>query len=421
MLNKFLENISKIDSKNEAINFIIKRFSSDKKKYRGMQLFQHNRYDEEKMYKILEAIKSVFIELKLEKIKFPKGDENNGKNKGFYLSDYPEYEKIIKRIKKVGCGGTANTLKKNYFPDWEKSGIINRTKNNEFSLNKFIIENSEKEWNKIELYKQHINELLPPTFIENIYYLLEKFKKITYYEFLLFVNYIYSLDELGLEQKNNNDNLKYIEGLIKSWRELTEINKNSLIENLKQFMDPKKYQNVSKDKKKDWGNFNNETQQIFSSLGNANLFQITGIKPNEKKIVLRSLSENKEKMNFKRNKDIYKMYHKENLTNKIDGFEMDHIVKFSLISKPEDVPYIDNYLNLLYIDGYSHSIKSQNGSNHMILKYDGSKFTLEDYRKISDPIILKFDENVLINKNKIDEYIKHNKKLLLSYVLQKNM
>ena len=125
-------------------------------------------------------------------------------------------------------------MKKNYFPDWEKSGIINRTKNNEFSLNKFIIENSEKEWNKIELYKQHINELLPPTFIENIYYLLEKFKKITYYEFLLFVNYIYSLDELGLEQKNNNDNLKYIEELIKSWRELTEINKNSLIENLKQ-------------------------------------------------------------------------------------------------------------------------------------------------------------------------------------------
>ena len=57
----------------------------------------------------------------------------------------------------------------------------------------------------------------------------------------------------------------------------------------------------------------------------------------------------------------------------------------------------------------------------MILKYDGSKFTLEDYRKISDPIILKFDENVLINKNKIDEYIKYNKKLLLSYVLQKNM
>lgn len=418
-MNKNLINIEKVDSDNLSIKFIVKRFQMDK--YRGMQLFQHNRYDEDTMYKMLESIKQVFIEEKNEYIEIPKGDVDNGKNNGFLISDYPKYKKLVDTIKEKTMKGTANTLKKNFFPDWERSGIIQRfNKKTKFKLNDWILNTTINDWKSKELYKLHISSLLPNGFVEDVYYILKNIMSINFYEFLLFFTFIYSLN--GIDIKINGiNNIDKIQTLIISWRNLTRVQRASAIENLKKYMDPKLYKDKPKNKKKDWGNFNNESQQIFQFLKKSNLFSISVNSNGEQEITLNETKEiNNNKRKFVRNKNIYNEYHLKNETELEKGFEMDHIVKFSLITTQEDVPYIDNYLNILYIDGKSHSIKTQQGSNHMILKYENESLILKDYRNVSNPINLKLNENIKIKLDNINNYLNHNKRLVAKYLFLNN-
>lgn len=418
-MNKNLMNVEKVDSDNLSVKFIVKRFQLDK--YRGMQLFQHNRYDEVTMYKMLESIKQVFIEEKIEYIEIPKGDVDNGKNKGFLISDYPKYKKLVDAIRKKTAKGTANTLKKNFFPDWERSGLIKRfDKKSKFKLNDWILNTTINDWKNKELYKLHISSLLPNGFIEDVYYILENIISITFYEFLLFFTFIYSLNKINIKI-NGKRNIDKIQTLITSWRNLTRVQQSSVIENLKKYMDPNLYKTKPKNKKKDWGNFNNESQQIFHFLKKSNLFNISMNSNNLQEITLNQIKNtNHNKRKFARNKNIYNEYHLKHKTKSEKGFEMDHIVKFSLITTQEDIPYIDNYLNILYIDGKSHSIKTQQGSNHMILKYENEEIILKDYRNVSKPINLKLDENIKIKLDNISDYLNHNKKLVAKYLFLNN-
>lgn len=410
-----LKDIIKITSKNKSLEFIVERFNKiNANNYRGMQISQHNRYDSEEMYKILEIIKKVFIENKMDWISIPSGDENNGKNKGFFLGNYPEYEKIVKNIKSEIKKGTANTLKKNFFPDWEKSNIIERKKIKyngkkifKFKLCQNIFNSEKNEWIEKQLYYQHYNTLLPNFFMENIWNLLKEFEIIYYHEFLLFFSYI---DKI---KKNNNlDNLKALEKvkkLIISWRELSSVQKNHVIEILKNHMNPKEYLSKPKDKKMDWGNFNNEIQDILFKLKNANILKVD----KDNNICL-----NFDETEYKaiRDKSIYKEYFEANKVKSQKGFEFDHIVKFSLITKKEDVQYIDNMYNILYIDGYSHAKKTQDKSIHQKLTYEENKqnLILSDISE-TKIINLKLHKNVLISEYNIEKYLNHNRNLISNF------
>lgn len=204
----------------------------------------------------------------------------------------------------------------------------------------------------------------------------------------------------------NFDKNKIIE-LINAWRELTKPQRFSVIENLKKYMNPLIYKNVKKNLKKDWDNLRNETQLIFSCLKNARILNVT-----TDELCLNLKKNDRNNFQIIRNVKIYKDYHKNNKTTKTVGFEMDHIVKFSFSTKPEDIPLIDNWLNLIYIDGKTHSIKTQLNSKHMKLSKNAQGLKLVDITSIEQDINLVFNENVLINSELVDRYIEYNDYLL---------
>ena len=111
-----------------------------------------------------------------------------------------------------------------------------------------------------------------------------------------------------------------------------------------------------------------------------------------------------------REKIEYRKKHTQNL--KVDGFELDHLIPFSWAETAVQNSLIDHHKNMLYIDGYSHGIKTQNRSKHHILEPASE---LDFLLKSSDPedeaIYLEFDKNVKYNPQYRDEILKYNKQL----------
>lgn len=397
-MNESLAEIKKINSQNLSLNFIYERFT--KTNYRGIHGVQHNRYDSKKMYGILTVIKDSFILHKIDWIELPKGDEI----KNFKLGDFPQYEEIVNNINLNGFGGTANTLKKNYFPDWERAGIIIRktdpkSKKIHFKLSEEILNTTSEYWEKKDLFKKTILTLLDP-YLSPLYNVCSNLPDLlmTKLEFLLFYTFI-----------ENESESKIIQ-LICSWRKLTNLQQQSVEMNLKEYMNPKKWSKFNKKEKKDWGNFKNETDDIFQKLKDGCILFV-----NDEIISFTPVAK-KEITKIKRNNtSLYDEYFKKNNVEKSDEFEMDHIVRFSILYKnPEAIGYIENYLNLLYINAGKHSAKTKGGSFHQIIEY----LNEHDYIDLihdnvnKDNIKLIIGKDVLIKRELIQDYIDHNKKTL---------
>lgn len=411
-MNNRIEDILRI-ANNKSLEFIVSRFKL--KKYRGAHIFQHNRYDDKQMYRILEIIKKYMIMNGKSYIEIPPGDENNGKNNGFFLCDYPDFSNIINQLKNENLCNSANRLKKNFFPDFDRSSTIIRfDKKKKFKLSDYIMKHDRKIWETHEYFKAHIEKLLPINFIHNIYLFIDEFNYIDFNEFLLFYNFI---DNVKLIDKNIENKFEYVKNLLCEWRKLTETQKNNVLEILKEYMNPKLYLKVTKNNKKDFHNLKNETKQIFELLQKSKIFRIIQNNKGLQEINLaRDINGNTENKKYKRCSEIYKEYLQENgLPNKVYGYEFDHIIKFSLISKKEDVPYIDNYKNLIYIDGKSHSVKTQQKNVHMIIEKDDNYkdiINMKDIYSVKKDIKLKIKDNILISEKNIEELIKYNKFLI---------
>ncbi|MGL5246115.1 MAG: hypothetical protein ACRC8C_00940 [Mycoplasmoidaceae bacterium] len=398
MTNNNLDDLLKINSENESLIFIKERFEGNN--YRGIHLFQHNRCGSNKFYSMLEVIKDYSKNSEDYWVEIPIGDENNGKNNGYSLGNYPSFQNIVNSIKNKTGSGTAQTLQKNYFPDWEKMELIERRKDKYsnkkyFKLSYKIISTNIDYWIENDFYKMSIYKVFE-NYIYDLFCILDNIDEIKELEFLLFFTYIDNLSERWED----------VLGLINSWRNLSYSSRENAISILKEYMNPKNYKGLPKNKKKDYGNFKNETQQIISNLDASGLFIVEN-----SNIVLKKSNKNK----FIRNKKPKDEYFAKHKVSKKLGYEMDHIVKFSFATSIEDVIYLDNYKNLIYISGTEHNIKTQLGSNHMILSENKNGFSLADVRSRSENIDLVFNSNLEFNKDLTNEYLSYNIKLLEKY------
>jgi len=110
------KDITAIQPTNQFLKYIVERIQNDN--YRGLHISQHNRYDLDRLTKILTGINSIVGD---KIFQVPPGDD-----KGAPQSNCADYYNIVQSVKNIAGIGTINSLKKNFFVDFQKLRLLNR-------------------------------------------------------------------------------------------------------------------------------------------------------------------------------------------------------------------------------------------------------------------------------------------------------
>ncbi|MEO8065523.1 MAG: hypothetical protein ABI643_01545 [Candidatus Doudnabacteria bacterium] len=371
-VNNILKEILSIDKDNLFLHYIVERIKD--KDYRGLHISQHNRYDLDRLSGIVEAIHSVVGN---SKFRIPLGDDDGTRER-----DCVQYYEIVKKVKSSIGIGTVNSIKKNFFVDFQRMGFLDRYDKNENLLDigtrgqifycgltkkatEFATTRSISIKYKVftdaldVLFQDQITQLA-----ETLYYSNYKNDPIGIYEFM----FILSDDRKGVPKE-----FKIV--LIDSYRSLKRWQQNKAIDLIKLYCNPVNFSG-SKTDDRDFHNWKNESQQIFSLLKNTVYFEITrnSLTLNtgryglfsDVRVQLRSLGAKQE-------------YFVKHSIKRSISFELHHIVPFNAARNKEELKMIDHWKNLLYLEKNKHAEIGKNGNRNMILNITENEIDLEDF------------------------------------------
>lgn len=408
--------VSNIDLGNSSLKFIDERLRSEN--YRGIHLSQHNRYDLPKLIDILTLLNKHAPNQSLMQIR-----TTDIKNRPQNIPEEQSYAEFCNEAKSLTNIGTQDAMRKNLFVDFARMGFIERyNKHKEFNNpfnpklktmyvclskigNKLIDKNIDI-LTKNLIFSKGLNRLLSG-FVEDVLSLLTNsdLKEISFDEFMLFVSAMNCGFDFSIS-------IEQCENLIKEYRRLSRGQKKAVIDTLKSELIPNNFKGNKKDKR-DYHNWANENQQIWTLFENIPFFIME--KDSRKLILITSdmdLSKySKSKM--KRSQQAKNDYFKHHKINKTKGYELDHIIPLLEAESVDEYRYLDNWLNLLYIDGKTHAIKSQSGSKYYIFAFDDN-----DYNQIyfldtqGDKLSIKNSDTALFDKDKAPKIYEYNQNFI---------
>jgi hypothetical protein len=401
---EILKNIIAIKPCNLFLEYIVERVQDVN--YRGIHISQHNRYDLERLTHILNGIYEV---VENRQFRVPLGDDE-----GVQESGCDEYYRIIKAVNRRAGIGTINSLKKNFFVDFERMGLLYRFNKKGESIGNskrshvyyaqltnaaisLITSSSIVERHKIftdSLDKLFANEL---TYLaETLYYSNYKNDPIGIWEFMLILS-----DD---RPKFRNEKIK----LIDSCRELKLWQQKKAIDLIKQYCNPKNFRG-NKTTQRDFGNWKNETQQIFTLLKNTVYFDITKSSLRLNTGTYGIFSETQIKRRGLGAKHEYFVQHK--IKKKIPTFELDHIVSFSSAKNKVEFGLIDNWRNLLYLRNDKHEQKTKYRDRNVVLTATEKEIHLYDFDRKSR-ISARNGASVVYAGKLADNMQKYNREIL---------
>jgi len=390
---------------NKALEFIDFRVMDEK--YRGSRSSQHNRYLMNQIIDILTLLNKYAPGQSLMIIRttdISKRSENN--------PDEFTYAQFCNEVKqKVGIG-TQDAMRKNLFVDIHRMGLIER-----YDINKKPIGPFSKQRVKYVSVSNHGLRLIKAKTILDKYFIFSKgidnllggyidilldilrdkeygINKISIYEYMFFVSAI------GTET-SFNINIDNAVKLIKEYKNLTPIQRKSVVEILKAELNPKNFHGT-KLNKRDFHNWHNKVAQIYYILNQTVYFEVRGDQLVLKKgqnsftevsaYLDRSLSE----------KYKYFVAHK---VVKTSGFEIHHIIPLSWSESIYHFKMIDKWENMVYIDAFSHAKITQNKNRNIVLDINNNDIKLSDY--LNNEVYLKYKDNILYkttNQNAMKNY-----------------
>ena len=326
------------------VNYIVERLQSPY--YRGVHISQHNRYDLDYIIKLINIIYQTVGD---SFFKIPAGDYSirTGK-KDYNIFDYPYYKQIVDMINAEGKG-SYNSVKKNFFVDLERMGLLYRTPDKKYAklTSEAIDLIKSYETNRIRKLTKKFTDLIDENLFGNFLSQLVEFMWLYGYEKIDIFEYTFILND-------NTITDTYKDILLRDYRTLTAIEKNKIIELIKKFANPNNFIG-DKTQKRDFHNWINESQQIFSLIKFTTYFQVikeTGVL----KLILNTSNETGifSIDELKRNQSIRQEYFNIHNVPKLPSFELHHIVPIKIALNKKDMKYIDNVLNLIYIHEFSH-------------------------------------------------------------------
>jgi len=402
--------VTNINPGNKALEFIDSRIRNEK--YRGVPSSEHNRYVMTQIITILELLDKYAPDQSLMAIRttdISKRPENN-----FEEISYAQFCNEAKR--KVGIG-TQDAMRKNLFVDLHRMGLIIR-----YDKNKEIIDSFSKQRVKFVSISNQGLKLIKAKNILDKYFIFSKgidnlvggyidiildilrdkeygIDKISIYEYMFFVSAI------GTESSFNINTDKAVE-LIKEYRNLTPIQRRSVIETLKTELNPKNYSGTKKNKR-DFHNWHNKIAQVYYLLNQTVYFEVRG-----EQLVLKggqnSFDEAVTRLDRSLNEK-YQYFVKQKVSKTL-GFELHHVVPLAWSENIHHFKMLDKWENMVYIDALSHTKITQNKNRNVVLDVIKDDISLSDFSK--NEVYLKYKENILYTPTNKDIMKNYNQELL---------
>ncbi len=419
MMNEKLQEILDINNSNNFLKYIVVRLQKDD--YRGIHISQHNRYDMEFVIKVLEVIKN-YVGYDLFEI--PRGDYSERENvKKYNIYDYQNFKEITDKVKSSTGRTTYNSIKKNFFVDFHRMGLITRYDKNKIPSNPY-----ERTTIHYASLTNEANKLL------NAKNIVEKHRIFTdILDKNLFNSYLSDLVDLIFNSQYKSDVINIHEfmfiftdtildnsiKLLGEYRKLKRFQKDNLLNLIRQYANP---DNFSGDKtnKKDFHNWINESQQMFMLLKQTSYFQVD---ENNENIALNIGSYGIFSIdNIKRSDKPKQEYFSLHKQQKMIDFELHHIIAISKARNKQEVSLLDNVYNLIYLHKNKHLEITKQKNTHVYLSINElmAKFCDFDSAKIqanngNDALYSK-DNSILQkleihNKEAINEIYEFNQKI----------
>jgi hypothetical protein len=331
------------------------------------------------------------------------------------LPEEIEYSKFCNEAKKITNIGTQDAMRKNLFVDFHRMQLINRYDYNKnpirpherkpvkyVSLSRlgYNLIKETNELNKYYIYSKAIDHLIGGQ-IDIILDILRTDN--VNLQFLKFNEYLFFITAIGFPPFNLT--IHDAVSLINSYRNLSRMQKESVIAELKKHMDPDNFHG-NKNKKRDFSNWRNETTQVFKLLSQTVYFETVN-----NKLKLRiNINDKEENVKLLRSISEKNEYFKQHKVNKKAGFELHHIVPLAWSESKEHFKLIDKWMNMIYLDGFNHAVISQSNNRYAKLEFVGVDVNLGDHYKKKK--FLKKDKNVIYNPNHQNFMKEYNFKLL---------
>ena len=299
------------------------------------------------------------------------------------INDYLEFKKITDKVNLSVGRTTYNSIKKNFFVDFHRMGLITRYDKNKIPSDPCkqttihyvsltdkasVFLNSNNIIEKHRIFTDALDKNLFNSYLSNLVDLIfnsqYKGDVISIYEFM----FIFTDAELN----------KQIE-LLNKYRELKQHQKDKLLKLIQEYANP---DNFSGDKiqKRDFHNWINETQQMFMLLKQTSYFQID---ENNQNIALNTGNYGIFSIeNIKRSdkpKQEYFTLHKQQKQN---NFELHHIVAISKARNKQEVDLLDNVYNLIYLHKNKHLEITKKKNTHVYLSINRTTAKFCDFDSI---------------------------------------
>lgn len=321
---------------------------------------------------------------------------------------------------KVKCGiGTQDAMRKNLFVDLHRMGFIDRFGEDKKAIDPYVgssikyvaltdeglrFVRASNVLDRYFMFSKALDKLLGG-YIGILLDLLGDVQvnlgAVSEHEFMLFVSAIDTNTSFRLTQDE-------CIALIKSYRQLSNIQRTAVINTLKAKMNPKGVVG-SKTSKRDFHNWHNKTAQVFYLLKQAVYFEIRGDKlvlSNKQAPIHASVRQKR----LDRSLDEKYQYFRHHNVNKSAGFELHHVVPLSWSENIHQFKLFDKWENMVYIDAYSHAKITQNRNRNVNMVVDGDNLELCDF--INNKVYLEKDKNIVYNPELKDTMLDYNRQLL---------
>lgn len=406
---------------NDALQYLEKRVADPN--YRGDVSSQHNRWTFDDLIFILGKMNKYIGNqgfLKMRTTDKSKRAQNT-------LDEF-DYAKFCEEVIKGKGKGSQDAMRKNYFPDWHRCGWINRYDKNRNVMAPY--EKGPKSYVKIseEGLKLLSDELtrvdkyfifskgLDKMYRGIIGILIDLFRnhEIKFVDLHEFTFFVTGISSKGTYNVAPNE----VAELIKSWRLLTSLQRKEIDNYLGKTLLPGDAA-INKTYQRDFHNWINKTQQTFSLLkqtiyfeevDHINFSHFNRIYYLGSEIEVDEGFDKTKKLKINRSLQQKYDYFAEHSVKKKKGFELHHIVALAWAESQGHFKMLDDWRNMIYIDGFSHARITQNNNLNMELKsVPPTDLELIDYD--SNSVFIEFQKNGLYDVNKIPTMLDYNNEL----------
>lgn len=416
--------VNLIDPSNFALEFIKKRIMYDD--YRGSAPSQHNRWDIQELISILgillEISKGAPMKIRTTDLsKRPGNSENEA-----------SYAEFCNRVRSRVGKGTQDSIRKNLFPDYHRAGWLERLDSNFEKLQAFDrggvqyvqlssegmkLAKSTKLDGQYYLFSKGIDKLLGGLISKILHLLSDDDAKLGYIDLLELTFFI---SAVGWDSENFGISLSECKKLILEWRKLSKYQRIGVDAHLKKEL-VKNLDISNKVLQRDYHNWLNASQQAFHLLNQTVYFEtredpastsMTRLYWMQKSVNKMSEAEKVEAANKRLARSLAEkhQYFKQHNVTKQPGFELHHIVALAWAESENHFKLLDNWKNMVYIDGFNHAKITQNRNLNVLLDINQPDITLRDFSNYQ--IDFFYQKNVLWDPNHSALMLDYNQKLL---------